>query len=57
MTIEIESGLEWGDSRSQIPQTAEHRAAWGRLADQIEAMHAAGQSVDVEPEVPDIDEA
>lgn len=57
MTVEIEAGLTWGDPRSQVPQTEEARQAWERLAVQIDEIHARGWAVDVEPEVPDIDQA
>lgn len=57
MTIEIEAGLSWGDPRSQVPRTEEARTSWAKLEVQIAEIHAKGWSVDIEPEVPDIDEA
>jgi hypothetical protein len=45
--LEVVAGLRWGDPRSQVPQTDEHRASWERIAEQVEALMAEGITIDL----------
>ena len=47
MTIEITLGWEWGDPRSRVPNTPEHREKWARLAKQVADITARGRIVDL----------
>ena len=54
MMIEISAGWEWGDPRSEVPQTPEHEASWGRLKVQMKEIADMGGIVDIPSEWPDI---
>lgn len=47
MSVEVTLGWTWQDPRTQIPDTAEHRAAWDRLAKQVEKIKARRHVLDV----------
>jgi len=53
MMIEIGAGLPWGDRRSQVPRTAEHRAEWETIERQMRAIRRRGRIVDIPAEIPD----
>ena len=54
MMIEIAAGWEWGDPRSEVPQTPEHEASWGRLKVQMQEIADQGGIVDIPGEFPDL---
>ena len=54
MMLEISAGWEWGDPRSEVPQTPEHEASWGRLKVQMKEIADMGGIVDIPSEWPDI---
>ena len=45
--IEISAGWEWGDPRSEVLQTPEHEAKWGRLKVQMKEIADKGGIVDI----------
>lgn len=47
MSIEITLGWNWQDPRTQIPDTAEHRAAWDRMKKQVADIKAHGNIVEI----------
>lgn len=47
MTIEIALGWSWGDSRSRVPDTPEHREKWERLVKQVADIKTRGRIVDL----------
>ena len=47
MTIEITLGWSWGDPRTRVPDTPEHREKWERLAKQVADITARGYIVDL----------
>ncbi len=54
MMVEISAGWEWGDSRSEVPQTPEHEASWGRLKVQMKEIADKGGIVDIPSGFPDL---
>ena len=52
--IEISAGWEWGDPRSEVPQTPEHEAKWGRLKVQMKEIADKGGIVDIPSGFPDL---
>ena len=54
MMLEISAGWEWGDPRSEVPQTPEHEASSGRLKVQMKEIADMGGIVDIPSEWPDI---
>ena len=54
MMLEISAGWEWGDPRSEVPQTPEHEASWGRLKVQMQEIADMGGIVDIPSDFPDI---
>ena len=54
MMLEISAGWEWGAPRSEVPQTPEHEASWGRLKVQMKEIADMGGIVDIPSEWPDI---
>lgn len=56
MTVEITLGWSWGDPRSRVPNTPEHRQAWDRLARQVADIAARGNIVETPHEWPDLDD-
>jgi hypothetical protein len=54
MMIEISAGWEWGDPRSEVPQTPEHEAKWGRLKVQMKEIADKGGIVDIPSGFPDL---
>ncbi len=54
MMLEISAGWEWGDPRSEVPQTPEHEASWGRLKVQMKEIADMGGIVDIPSEWPDV---
>ena len=54
MVLEISAGWEWGDPRSEVPQTPEHEASWGRLKVQMQEIADMGGIVDIPSGFPDI---
>ena len=54
MMIEISAGWEWGDPRSEVPQTPEHEASWGRLKVQMKEIADKGGIVDIPSGFPDL---
>ena len=54
MMVEIAAGWEWGDPRSEVPQTPEHEASWGRLKVQMQEIADRGGIVDIPGEFPDL---
>ena len=54
MMLEISAGWEWGDSRSEVPQTPEHEASWGRLEVEMKEIGDKGGVVDIPSDWPDI---
>ena len=56
MTTEITLGYLWGDSRSRVPQTDEHRQAWLRLEKEIAEIKAQGHIVDIPHDWPDLND-
>ena len=54
MMLEFSAGWEWGDPRSEVPQTPEHEASWGRLKVQMKEIADMGGIVDIPSEWPDI---
>ena len=54
MMIEISAGWEWGDPRSEVLQTPEHEAKWGRLKVQMKEIADKGGIVDIPSDWPDI---
>ena len=54
MMLEISAGGEWGDPRSEVPQTPEHEASWGRLEVQMKEIGDKGGIVDIPSDWPDI---
>ena len=47
MSIEITLGWGWQDSRTHIPDTIEHRAAWDRMTKQVADIKAHGNIVEI----------
>ena len=56
MTVEITLGWPWGDPRTRVPDTPEHREAWDRLAQQVTEIAARGNIVELPNEWPDLDD-
>ena len=54
MMLEISAGWEWGDPRSEVHQTPEHEASWGRLKVQMKEIADMGGIVDIPSEWPDV---
>ena len=54
MMVEISAGWEWGDPRSEVLQTPEHEAKWGRLKVQMEEIADKGGIVDIPSGFPDL---
>ena len=54
MMIEISAGWEWGDPRSEVLQTPEHEAKWGRLKVQMKEIADKGGIVDIPSGFPDL---
>jgi len=54
MIVEISAGWEWGDPRSEVLQTPEHEAKWGRLKVQMEEIADKGGIVDIPSGFPDL---
>ena len=54
MMLEISAGWEWGDPRSEVPQTPEHEASWGRLKVQMKEIADMGGIVDIPSGFPDL---
>ena len=54
MMVEIAAGWEWGDPRSEVPQTPEHEASWGRLKVQMKEIADKGGIVDIPSGFPDL---
>jgi len=54
MMLEISAGWEWGGPRSEVPQTPEHEASWGRLKVQMQEIADMGGIVDIPSGFPDI---
>ena len=52
--VEISAGWEWGDPRSEVPQTPEHEAKWGRLKVQMKEIADKGGIVDIPSGFPDL---
>ena len=50
MMVEIAAGWEWGDPRSEVPQTPEHEASWGRLKVQMQEIADQGWPEGFDPE-------
>lgn len=56
MTVEITLGWQWGDPRTRVPDTPEHREKWERLAQQVADITARGNIVEIPNEWPDLDD-
>ena len=56
MTVEITLGWPWGDPRTRVPDTPEHREAWDRLAQQVTEIAARGNIVELPNEWPALDD-
>lgn len=54
MTIEITLGWKWGDPRTRVPDTPEHREKWERLVQQVADITARGHIVEIPNEWPDL---
>ena len=54
MMLEISAGWEWGDPRSEVPQTPEHEASWGRLKVEMKEIADMGGIVDIPSGFPDL---
>jgi len=54
MMVEISAGWEWGDPRSEVLQTPEHEAKWGRLKVQMKEIADKGGIVDIPSGFPDL---
>ena len=54
MMVEISAGWEWGDPRSEVPQTPAHEASWGRLKVQMKEIADKGGIVDIPSGFPDL---
>ena len=54
MIVEISAGWEWGDPRSEVLQTPEHEAKWGRLKVQMKEIADKGGIVDIPSGFPDL---
>ena len=54
MMVEISAGWEWGDPRSEVLQTPEHKAKWGRLKVQMKEIADKGGIVDIPSGFPDL---
>jgi hypothetical protein len=52
--IEISAGWEWGDPRSEVPQTPEHEAKWKIIARQMKEIADEGGIVDIPSGFPDL---
>jgi len=52
--VEISAGWEWGDPRSEVLQTPEHEAKWGRLKVQMKEIADKGGIVDIPSGFPDL---
>ena len=50
MTVEITLGWSWGDPRTRVPDTAEHRQTWDRLAKQVADIASRGNIVEIRDE-------
>ena len=50
MTVEITLGWSWGDPRTRVPNTAEHRQTWDRLAKQVADIASRGNIVEIRDE-------
>lgn len=53
MMIEIAAGYNWGDVRSELPNTPEHRDTWEEIAREMRAIRRRGRLVDIPAEIPD----
>ena len=47
MTIEITLDYVWGDPRSQVPATEEHKKAWDKISAEVRAIVARGHVVEI----------
>ena len=56
MTVEITLGWSWGDPRSRVPDTPEHREAWDRLGREVAEITERGYIVEIPTEWPDLDD-
>lgn len=56
MMVEISMGLAYGDRRSKIPRSPEHRRQWQRLQQQMDDIERRGHSIDIPHEIPDLNE-
>ena len=54
MMVEISAGWEWGDPRSEVLQTPEHKAKWGRLKVQMKEIADKGGIVDIPSGFPEL---
>jgi hypothetical protein len=54
MMVEIGTGIPWGDPRTRIPQTEEHRLKWERIAEQMRDIQRRGRTVEIPGEIPDL---
>jgi hypothetical protein len=54
MMLEISAGWEWGDPRSEVPQTPEHEASWDRLKVEMKEIADMGGIVDIPSGFPDL---
>ena len=54
MMLEISAGWDWGDPRSEVLQTPEHEAKWGRLKAQMKEIADKGGIVDIPSGFPDL---
>ncbi|GIT00816.1 MAG: hypothetical protein CM1200mP26_25280 [Acidimicrobiales bacterium] len=54
MMLEISAGWEWGEPRSEVPQTPEHKASWDRLKVEMKEIADMGGIVDIPSGFPDL---
>lgn len=54
MMVEISMGMRYGDRRSKIPRSPEHRRQWQRLAQQMDEIERRGHSIEIPHEIPDL---
>ena len=54
MMLEISAGWEWGDPRSEVPQTPEHEASWWQLKVEMKEIADLGGIVDIPSDFPDL---
>jgi sugar phosphate isomerase/epimerase len=54
--MEVLFGWDWGDPRTRVPQTAENRETWLKVAQEVVELTEAGIEIEVPFEMPFPDE-